>query len=150
MKYSDEPREPLPRPERPTGVSILTILNGFSAGFIPAIGAITQIANAARQSPDDITLATLCLAVGLPVAIISAAIGAFLGSDRSRVALLVLITLFYSLRAFQNASLAVTGALPEDQQMLAYGQILWSSLWIGINAWYFLRPSTIAFYRRPR
>jgi len=149
MKYSEESGEPYPRPERPTGVSILTILNGVSAGIMPAIGAITQIANAAERSPEDVTLATLCLSIGLPVAIVTAAIGAFLGSDRSRIALIVLVTLFFSLRAFQNTSLALAGALPEDQQIMAYGRVLWSALWIGINAWYFLRPSTIAFYRRP-
>jgi hypothetical protein len=149
MKFSDEPGYRHQRPYRPTGVSILTILNGFSAGFLPAFSAISQIASAADQNLEGLTLTALCLSVGLPVAIISAAIGAFMGSDRSRLALLILVTLFFSLRAFQNASLALAGAIPEDQQVLAYGRIFWSALWIGINVWYFLRPSTIAFYRRP-
>ena len=109
MKFSEEPGYRYSRPARPTGVSILTILNGFSAGIMPALAAITQIANAANQNGEGLSLAALCLSVGLPVTIVSAAIGAFLGSDRARLAMLFLVTLFFSLRAFQNASLARAG-----------------------------------------
>jgi hypothetical protein len=149
MKFTDEPAEPLPRPERPLGVSLLTILDGLLAGFMPALAAITQIASDANPDQGDITLTTLCLSVGLPVTIITAAIGTFAGSDRARVALLILITLFFGLEAFRNVSLAAAGLVPEGQQFSAYGRALRAAVWIAINAWYFLRPGTVAFYRRP-
>ena len=148
MRFSPEVPEPLPRPERPVGVGILTIWNAFSAGFLPALTSILQINNAARQNQGAISLGALCLSVGLPVSVVTAAIGAFMGYDRARVALLVLVTLYYGLDAFGSILPVATGAQTE-QLLFGIARALWDGFWIVLNAWYFLRPSTIEFYRRP-
>jgi hypothetical protein len=148
MKPLPALNEPLPRPDRPLGVSILTIWDGAMAGLLPAFQAVFMVLRGTTD-PNDISLLTLCLAVGLPIAIVTAAIGTFSGSDRSRLSLLVLVTLYYGLNAFRDASLIAAGAVSGNALFGAYFGILSAVFWAAVNIWYFLRPRTIAFYRRP-
>jgi hypothetical protein len=135
------------RPERPLGVSLLSIWNGVTIGFIPALRFGISIARNVGQ--DDISILAMCLGIGLPVAIITAAIGTFRGNDRSRVALIILLTLYFSLTTFQSVTLIVTGRLTLEEQFWSYAGILSAILTLTINLWYFLRPSTIAYFRKP-
>lgn len=66
------------RPERPLGVTVLTIWDGVMIGVVPAIKSGIIIANTTNQ--ESISLLTLCLATGIPIAIISAAFGTFRGN----------------------------------------------------------------------
>lgn len=148
MKYHySQEDEPTPRPERPLGVSILTIWDGVTAGVIPVITNMILVVQ--ESNIDQISLVTLCLAVGIPIGIITVSLGAFTGNDRARLFLLFLLTFFHGLNSFQNVSLALGGALSELDQLKAYTSAFYSLLILGVNIWYFLRPKTIVYYRRP-
>jgi hypothetical protein len=131
------------------GVLILTLVDGLVAGVIPALGTATAVIRSAAQGESQVSLAGLCISVLLPIAIITAAIGAFRGSDLSRLALLFLLVIYFTLQAFQNASLIIGGLLSPQAETLSYGRSLAAIALVLANIWYFLRPATIAFYRRP-
>jgi len=89
------------------------------------------------------------VSIGLPITIVTAALGTYRGSDPARLSLLILLTIYFGLNAFQNVILLVSGGLtPEDQVRNSAG-IIGAILTVGINLWYFLRPNTISFFRRP-
>ena len=135
------------RPDRPVGVSILSIWDGVSVGVIPAIRMGIMIAGNPNQ--EDISILALCVSIGLPVTIITAALGTYRGNDLARLSLLILLTIYFGLNTFQNVILLVSGGLsPEDQVRISAG-IIGAILTVGINIWYFLRPNTITYFRRP-
>jgi hypothetical protein len=146
FQYSQDV-EPTPRPERPLGVTILTIWDGITAGVVPVITNMILVVQ--ESNIDQISLVTLCLTVGIPIGIITVSLGTFLGNDRARLFLLFLLTLFHGLNSFQNVSMALGGTLSASDQLKAYASAFYSLLILGVNIWYFLRPKTIAYYRRP-
>lgn len=135
------------RPERPLGVTLLTIWDGVSVGLIPAMRSGIIIASNSNQ--EQISLIALCLAIGLPIVIVTAALGTFRGDDRARLGLLILLTLYFGLNAFQNAVLLASGNLTPDDQLRSVSEILSAIITDGVNLWYFLRPQTIAYFRKP-
>lgn len=135
------------RPERPFGVSLLTIWDGIAIGILPVFRE--GITLATSSSNEDISIISLCLAIGLPIAIVSAAIGTFKGNDRARLGLLILLAIYFSLNIFQNITLLIAGNLTPEEQVPNLGGIFVSIISLFINLWYFLRPSTIAYFRRP-
>ncbi len=135
------------RPERPLGVTALTIWDGVMVGVVPAIRSGIIIANTSNQ--ESISILTLCLATGIPIAIVSAAFGTFRGNDRARLSLLVLLTIYFSLNAFQSVILLVSSDLIPEEQLSSVWRIITAIISVGINLWYFLRPKTIAFFRKP-
>lgn len=136
------------RPERPIGIAILTIIDGFYAGLLPVFGTIGLLMSPQTPDQDDVSLLFLCVTVAIPVAIMMASIGAFKGHDRARFGLLILLTVYFGLTAFQDVTLAAAGISAEDAVFTAMGRALRLGVWLAINLWYFLRPSTIAFFRR--
>lgn len=135
------------RPERPVGVSVLTIWDGIALGVLPVLRE--GIAIATTSSDGDFSIVFLCSAIGLPIAIVSAAIGTFKGNDRARLGLLILLAIYFILNIFQNTILRIAGNLTPEEQVTNLGRILVSIVSLFINLWYFLRPSTIAYFRRP-
>jgi len=135
------------RPERPLGVTLLTIWDGIAVGVIPAMRSGIIIASNSNQ--DQISIINLCLEIGLPVVIVTAALGTFRGDDRARLGLLILLTLYFGLNAFQNAVLLASGNLTPDDQLRSIGGILSAFITVSVNLWYFLRPQTIAYFRKP-
>lgn len=136
------------RPERPLGISVLTIINGFYAGILPVFSTIGLLMNSQSPGQEDISLLFLCITIGIPVGIMTAAIGAFKGDDRARFGLLILLTIYFGLATFQDVTLAASGQYAEAGVLTALGRVLRSGIWLAINIWYFLRPSTIEFFRR--
>jgi hypothetical protein len=146
MNTSDAEDQPQ-QPDRPLGVAILSIWDGVSVGLIPALRMGIMIAS--NQNLEDISILTLCISIGLPITIITAALGTFRGNDRARLSLLILLTIYFGLNMFQNVILLVSGGLtPEDQVRISVG-FIGAILTVVINLWYFLRPNTISFFRRP-
>jgi hypothetical protein len=135
------------RPERPLGVTLLTIWDGIAVGVIPAMRSGIIIASNSNQ--DQISIINLCLEIGLPVVVVTAALGTFRGNDRARLGLLILLTLYFGLNAFQNAVLLASGNLTPDDQLRSIGGILSAFISVSVNLWYFLRPQTIAYFRKP-
>lgn len=138
------PEKP-PRPERPLGVTILAIWFGFTNGLLPIFGAIGLFLRGEGQ----VSLGTVA-SLGLAGLIVFAAIGAFRGSDFSRLGLIITLTLQFSITAFDQLLLTVNPALPQDQRLAAYGVALRMGFWALVVSWYFLRSQTIRFYRYTR
>lgn len=144
LRYSEEPPPPV-RPERPLGVTLLTILDGFVSGALPLFSLVGLLRIGSAQSEaTPLLFITILLSAG----IIFTAIGAFRGHDGSRLALIVLIVLRYSLVSFNQAIPLFAGVLDAEMTLLAYGRIVRYIFWIALNVWYFLRPQTLAYYRR--
>ena len=137
----------LQRPDRPIGVSILSIWDGISVGVVPALRMGIMIARNPNQ--EDISILILCVSIGLPITIITAALGTYRGNDLARLSLLILLTIYFGLNTFQNVILLVSGGLPSDDQVRISVGIIGAILTAGINIWYFLRPGTITYFRRP-
>jgi len=53
------------------------------------------------------------------------------------------------LNAFQNVTLLVSGDLIPEEQLTSIWGIFTAIISVGIILWYFLRPKTIAFFRKP-
>ena len=135
------------RPDRPLGVTILSIWYGVTVGVIPALRMGITIAG--NQNLEDISILTLCVSIGLPITNVMAALGTFQGNDRARLSLLILLTIYFGLNTFQNVVLLISGGFsPEDQVRISVG-IIGAILMVVLNLWYFLRPNTITFFRRP-
>ncbi len=135
------------RPDRPLGVTILSIWDGVTVGVIPALRMGITIAGS--QNLEDISILILCVSIGLPITIVTAALGTFQGNDRAWLSLLILLTIYFGLNTFQNVVLLIsTGLTPGDQVRISVG-FIGAILVVVINLWYFLRPNTITFFRRP-
>ena len=135
------------RPDRPLGVTILSIWYGVTVGVIPALRMGITIAG--NQNLEDISILTLCVSIGLPIRNVMAALGTFQGNDRARLSLLILLTIYFGLNTFQNVVLLISAEFsPEDQVRISVG-IIGAILVVVLNLWYFLRPNTITFFRRP-
>lgn len=144
---SSQELEPTPRPERPFGVTALTIWDGITAGVIPIITNMLVILQG--SNPSQTSIVALCLTIGVPIAIITVSLGTFMGNDRARLFLLFLLTIFHGINSFQYVSMALGGTLSASDQLRAFATAVFSLLILGVNIWYFLRPKTIAYYRRP-
>jgi predicted permease len=134
---------------RPLGVWILTIWDGLFAGVFPAAGAILLYLNNEAQATLGITVITMLLSVLLGLAIVVAAVGAWGGNNRARIALVALVTVHYGFLVFNNMSLASSGVFPGTVQSKAWARALRSLIWIGINLWYFLGERPRAYYSQP-
>jgi hypothetical protein len=128
-------------------VWILTICAAVFAGVLPIISAVVIFA--AREqlaTPGTVPIALLSAALG--AGIIGAAVSTWRGSNTSRLVLLVLVVMFYALLAWSNWTTA-TSPLPEVVQQRFKVTAMRSLLWIPLYLWYFLRPTTVAWYRQP-
>lgn len=147
MQFSDL-NTPLNRPDRPVGVILLTLWDGLMLGLLPLVRDVFGLL---RQGPGQSGLELLlCNNVGLPVIVMFLSIGTFMGYDRARVALIYAIVVQQSLIAFGHLVGMAGGALPMEAWAAAFFGILFAFFWIFLNAWYFLRPATLEFYRRPK
>ncbi len=136
--------QPLRRPPRPMGVTLLSLADALVSGFAPVLAAVLWVLQARPQTGGGSALLT----AGLGAMIVFAALGAFAGDDRARSALVYLLVLYYSLQSFAQVVLLTTTAQP-TLQLRAAAKIISMALWVALNAWYFLRPATLAYYRRP-
>lgn len=139
--------EVVQRPDRPLGVILITIWDGIFFGIIPILSTVFGLL---RGGLEDTLPFTIYLNAFISILVITAAIGAFAGSDRSRSALIYIITVYQSLGAFNSVILLASGTLPPADQVFAVGRIFSSLFWIALHIWYFLKPSTIEYYRKPK
>lgn len=146
MLFKEDPPLPLSRPERPIGVAILTLWDGIIFGIIPILSTVFGLLRSSNQEAFPITI---YISTVLSVLIITVAIGTFTGSDRSRSALIYLVTLYQSIEAFNGVILIASGTLPTADLLFAIGRIFGALFWIALHIWYLLRPKTLEFYRRP-
>ena len=135
------------RPDRPLGVTVLSIWDGVTYGLLPALRMGITIAG--NQNLEEISFLTLCLSIGIPITIVMAAFGTFQGNDRSRISLLILLTIYFGLNSFQDVVLLISGGVTAEDQIRTSLGIIGAVIAVSVNIWYFLRPSTIAFFRRP-
>lgn len=133
------------RVSRPVGVWLLTIFDGLVAGVIPLLTVFAVLGNGVEILPGG-TMTAILLA-GIGIGVIGAAVGAWQGSDRARIALLALIAIFYGLNMLANFRIATADWVPQDAQVRALATLVRSIFWVAINYWYFLRPQTRAWYR---
>ncbi len=127
-------------PPRPRGVTLLALADAVISG----LATVLRVLQAGPQEAGSGALPT----AGLGTMIVFAALGAFAGDDRARSALLYLLILYYSSQAFTQVVLLVTTPQPAVQLRTA-AKIPGMALWVTLNAWCFLRPATVACYRRP-
>jgi hypothetical protein len=142
--YGTMRREHKQRELRPIGVWILTILNSLVAGVFPLLAVFAVLGG--RVAVPGTELTALLLA-GLGIGVIGASIGTWQGSDNARIVLLGLLALFHGLNSLgMLLGLSVDG-VPDQERARIYGSIFRSIFWIGINFWYFLRPTTRRWFR---
>jgi hypothetical protein len=146
MRFSDQV-PPLIRPERPTGLYVLTIWDGILLGILPLLSTVFGLV---RNGVQNTNAFSIYLVAGLSALIITVSIGTFVGNDRSRAALIYLVTIYESLQAFNSVILLASGNLPAADQLYSIGRIMWAVFWIALHVWYLLKPSTLEFFRYPK
>jgi hypothetical protein len=123
----------------------LAIWAGYAAGLAPILTTLGLLRTGDIETFGVPDLVTLLLAGG----VLFAGIGTYQGHDRSRLMLLFLVTLHYSLRAFPSLSSLALGTQSAEEAAGAIGRLIGALFWIGVFGWYFLRPQTLHYYRRP-
>jgi hypothetical protein len=147
-KTVDNPPTDKPeRPERPFGVTFFSIWDGLTIGLFPILMTTVSITTGGEET--NFGLLT-CLSLALSAGILFSAIGTWRGHDGSRLGLVLLVILYYSIRSFNDITALASGVLNPESRLDAYGRLLRYVIISGINSWYFLRPKTIAFYRYPK
>ncbi len=135
------------RGPRPRGVRVLAICAAIFAGVLPIISAVVIFA-ARNQLATSGTVPTSLLSAALGVGIVGAAVATWRGSNTGRIVLLALVVTFYVLLAWSNWT-AASSSVPEAIQRRSMFTAGRSLLWVLLYLWYFLRPTTVAWYRQP-
>ena len=122
------------RPNRPLGVTILTLLLALSAGLLPLIFSVMLLFTPVGEivGPLNLIFSTI-VALGVLVS----AFGTWRGIPRFRDLLVTFSTLHFVGVAFNNALLALEGVVPEDRTVITWGRVIRSAFSIGIVFWYF-------------
>lgn len=147
MIFKELNDEPLKRPDRPLGVLLLTLWDGIFFGILPILFTVFGLLRSGLEQALPITI---YITTVLSVLIITTAFGTYAGHDRSRSALIYIVTIYQSLQAFNSVILIASGTLPLADLLFAVGRIFAAVFWIALHAWYFLRPATLEFFRRPK
>jgi hypothetical protein len=125
------------------GWDILDVNHRYSIGRkVTAVISLFVSASGAGQL--EITSAVILLL--LEVGIIAAAVGAWRGSNKSRVALLILVSIHYLLIGFYSLTLMLSGDVPPDMEVRFIGRILRGALLPALYIWYFSRSNTKDFF----
>lgn len=132
------------KPTRPLGVWILTTYAALFAGILPLVTAVVLLFTS--STADSPRAVDLVLPLVLCTGIIAAAIGTWRGNDRSRKALLVLITVYYVLIAVNNGMALAGQGVPTEIQIKLLGRVLGGVVYPAVYIWYFRRDSTLVFY----
>lgn len=130
---------------KPLGVSVLCVFDGIVIGLFPLILLIVLD----RDPKLEISLLNYALTAIIDIAVVAAALGAFMGENAGRVALLWAVTL-HSLLVILNSIALLSG---DDTQRLAtgaIGNVTRGLFWIGINWWYFNRKGVVDYYKQNR
>lgn len=130
---------------RPRGVAIMVILDSIIAGVFPLIMAFTAMGDSSTL-PGGAGSAMILAFLGIGV--IGAAIGVWQGSNRARIALLALLTIFYALNILAGISIATADFVDQGAQTRAWSTVARAVFWLVLNYWYFLRPQTRAWFGR--
>ncbi|HSH01093.1 MAG TPA: hypothetical protein VLL52_01155 [Anaerolineae bacterium] len=141
---ADEPS--FERPPRPLGVPIMCTTNIILAGTVPLIRTFFQSQGNFFLLP----AVTRLVGVALPILILWASWSTWSGRDRGRTALLYLLTIYYAIQIFSYVIILQTGILDSTTTLVTILSILFAIAWVGFNWWYFLRPATLIYYRRPK
>ena len=141
----DVSSKPVVQGKRPLGVWILTGYAIVFTGLGPVIVAVMLLASgearAAGLGPIDWLLP---LVLGICVTV--AAIGAWRGNNRARIALVVLVTIHYVLIAINNLLFLGSGSIPDTRQVTMWGRVVRGVLYPAVYIWYFRRWETKEFY----
>ena len=132
--------------QRPTGVWILTIYAAIFAGIFPLVAVIALFVTGKGQAELGMTPIHLISSIGLAMGIIASAIGAWKGSQKAKMILLILITIHYLLIGLNNAYMLWSGLIPKQFQARVIGRVLRGLFYPAIYIWYFRKPSTQEFY----
>ena len=129
---------------RPLGVWVLTIFDALVGGLLPLLTAFAALGGTAPLPGGEVLALPLAL---LGVATVGAAAGTWQRSNRARIALLVLLTVFYALNIFGSLFVATADFVPAAAQTKAWATVARGLFWLGLNYWYWLRPATRAWFR---
>lgn len=146
MRFSDQDALH-ERPDRPLGVAVLCLWDGLIYGIAPIILSVFGIL---RGSAEDASIGATLLTVFLSVIIVTTSIGAFAGNDRSRLALVYAVVIYLGLNVFDDVIFLASRSLEIEPAIRSIFQIILAFLGVGVHVWYFFRPSTMDYYRRPK
>ena len=137
--------KPVVKGKRPLGVWILTGYALLFVGLAPAATAVVLYASGEAQGA-GLGMVDLLLPLVLGICVTIAAIGAWRGNNKARIALVGLVTINYVLIAINNLLLLGSGAPPESQQISAWGRVFRGVLYPAVYFWYFRRAETREYY----
>ena len=131
--------------KRPLGVWILTGYALLFVGLAPIATAVVLYASSEAQAA-GLGIVDLLLPLVLGICTTIAAIGAWRGNNKARIALVVLVTINYVLIAINNLLMLSSGPIPESQQISAWGRVIRGVLYPAVYFWYFRRAETREYY----
>ncbi len=127
---------------RLTGVWILTIYALIFVGIAPLLLSVYMLISGNTAGNVFSILVSLPISIG----VIASAIGAWKGIEKSRISLLVLVTLHYVFIAINNYIFISSGQVPDDEQTRLWGRVLRGFIYPAVYIWYFNKYTTKEFY----
>lgn len=132
----------LARPNRPTGVWVLSLYALIFVGLLPALlGIYVLVSGQAAGNELD-----LLLALPISLGALISAYGAWKGDNRARKSLLFFVSLHYAFIALNNFLVIQSGQVPDDQLTTYWGRVLRVFVYPVLYIWYFTKPTTKEFY----
>lgn len=132
-------------PTRPLGVWMLAIANAVLAGLLPLTRVLIYFRTGGWNRHPKLRGGMLLYGL-LGIGVLATALGVWMGIDRARVTLLILIGISYGLSILSNLALLPR---PREQRPAFSFPIVgltYAAGWLSVNLWYFLHPEVAAWY----
>jgi hypothetical protein len=134
------------RPSRPFGIWLAAGYAVLFAAFMPLFTHLWALTFPPHSGFEEITLPHLLHTAGMSLSIAFFAILAWRGNNRGRIALLVLLTVYYAMIAFENSIWLSANVNNPDLMDMFFMRMARAITVPAIFVWYFTEPGIKAFY----
>lgn len=134
------------RQRRPFGIWALTVFALVIAGILPIYSVILLVFFDPGSSLEVASFLTIAFIFVISLGVVVTAVGAWLGRNSARKALLVFITLSYAPQIISSVAFVLFYKEPKASSEAAGQQILQGLVTVAIYIWYFNRARVKRFY----
>lgn len=135
------------RPTRPFGVWLATGYAILFTAFMPLFTHLWALTFPPNAGFDNITPLHLLLTAGISIVMTIIAVQAWRGHNRARIALLILVTLYYGLIAYENGIWLTANMNNADLVSMFFMRMARGIVVPAIFIWYFTEPEIKRFYQ---
>ena len=134
-------------PIRPFGVWLATGYAIIFTAFMPLFTHVWALTFPSNSGFEEITPLHLLLTAGVSIVMTIIAVQAWRGHNRARITLVILISLYYGLIAFENGSWLSANLNNADLVGMFFMRMARGIVVPAIFIWYFTEPEVKRFYQ---